>query len=44
MHGLQCVYLAELSPARIRGRVVGIQQWAIEWVRKLKNIMSFDDH
>ncbi|KAF2725138.1 sugar transporter, partial [Polychaeton citri CBS 116435] len=26
-----CVYLAELSPSRIRGRVVGIQQWAIEW-------------
>lgn len=26
-----CVYLAELAPARIRGRVVGIQQWAIEW-------------
>lgn len=26
-----CVYLAELSPAKIRGRVVGIQQWAIEW-------------
>ncbi|OKL62525.1 hypothetical protein UA08_02415 [Talaromyces atroroseus] len=25
------VYLAELSPARIRGRIVGIQQWAIEW-------------
>lgn len=26
-----CVYLAELAPAKIRGRVVGIQQWAIEW-------------
>lgn len=26
-----CVYLAELAPARIRGRVVGIQQWSIEW-------------
>lgn len=26
-----CVYLAELAPGRIRGRVVGIQQWAIEW-------------
>ncbi|KAJ5081281.1 Major facilitator superfamily domain general substrate transporter [Penicillium alfredii] len=26
-----CVYLSELAPARIRGRVVGIQQWAIEW-------------
>ncbi|KAL2836801.1 general substrate transporter [Aspergillus pseudodeflectus] len=26
-----CVYLAELAPAKIRGRIVGIQQWAIEW-------------
>ena len=26
-----CVYLAELAPSRIRGRIVGIQQWAIEW-------------
>jgi len=26
-----CVYLAELAPSHIRGRVVGIQQWAIEW-------------
>ncbi|OQE36321.1 hypothetical protein PENCOP_c012G03193 [Penicillium coprophilum] len=26
-----CVYLSELAPAHIRGRVVGIQQWAIEW-------------
>ncbi|KAF2207095.1 hypothetical protein CERZMDRAFT_51861 [Cercospora zeae-maydis SCOH1-5] len=26
-----CVYLAELSPSAIRGRIVGIQQWAIEW-------------
>ncbi|KAF8251608.1 putative xylose permease [Wilcoxina mikolae CBS 423.85] len=25
------VYLAELAPKNIRGRVVGIQQWAIEW-------------
>jgi len=25
------VYLAELSPKNIRGRIVGIQQWAIEW-------------
>lgn len=28
----QClVYLAELAPSNIRGRVVGIQQWSIEW-------------
>lgn len=26
-----CVYLAELAPGRIRGRIVGCQQWAIEW-------------
>ena len=26
-----CVYLAELAPSKIRGRIVGIQQWAIEW-------------
>ena len=25
------VYLAELAPSQIRGRIVGIQQWAIEW-------------
>ena len=25
-----CVFLAELAPARIRGRIVGIQQWSIE--------------
>ncbi len=25
------VYLSELSPARIRGRLVGCQQWAITW-------------
>lgn len=26
-----CVYLAELAPSAIRGRIVGIQQWSIEW-------------
>lgn len=26
-----CVYLAELAPSKIRGRIVGIQQWSIEW-------------
>lgn len=25
------VYLSELSPSRIRGRLVGCQQWAITW-------------
>ncbi|KAF5585527.1 monosaccharide transporter [Fusarium pseudoanthophilum] len=25
------VYLAELAPSDIRGRIVGIQQWSIEW-------------
>lgn len=26
-----CVYLAELAPSSIRGRIVGIQQWSIDW-------------
>ncbi|KAL1605266.1 hypothetical protein SLS60_004812 [Paraconiothyrium brasiliense] len=26
-----CVYLAELAPSKIRGRIVGIQQWSIEF-------------
>ncbi|KAJ6096927.1 Major facilitator superfamily domain general substrate transporter [Penicillium sp. IBT 16267x] len=25
------VYMSELAPARIRGRIVGVQQWSIEW-------------
>lgn len=25
------VYLAELAPSDIRGRIVGIQQWSIDW-------------
>lgn len=25
------VYLAELAPSKTRGRIVGIQQWSIEW-------------
>ena len=25
------VYLAELAPSHSRGRIVGIQQWSIEW-------------
>lgn len=35
------VYLAELSPARIRGRVVGIQQWAIEWGILIMYLVSY---
>ncbi|KAI9757170.1 MAG: DNA-directed RNA polymerase [Chaenotheca gracillima] len=35
------VYLAELSPARIRGRVVGIQQWAIEWGILIMYMISY---
>lgn len=28
----QCiVYLSELAPSRTRGRIVGIQQWSIDW-------------
>ena len=38
----QCiVYLAELSPAKIRGRVVGIQQWAIEWGILIMYLISY---
>lgn len=36
-----CVYLAELSPARIRGRIVGIQQWAIEWGILIMYLISY---
>ncbi|KAK0659860.1 High-affinity glucose transporter [Lasiodiplodia hormozganensis] len=35
------VYLAELSPGRIRGRVVGIQQWAIEWGILIMYLISY---
>jgi MFS family permease len=35
------VYLAELSPARIRGRIVGIQQWAIEWGILIMYLISY---
>jgi MFS family permease len=31
------VYLAELAPSDIRGRVVGIQQWSIEWGKSSKS-------
>ncbi|GJN71354.1 sugar transporter [Purpureocillium lilacinum] len=35
------VYLAELAPSRIRGRVVGIQQWAIEWGILIMYLISY---
>lgn len=31
------VYLAELAPAATRGRIVGIQQWSIEWGEQFRN-------
>lgn len=33
--------MAELSPARIRGRIVGIQQWAIEWGILIMYLISY---
>ncbi|KAI0016382.1 putative MFS glucose transporter [Xylariomycetidae sp. FL0641] len=36
-----CVYLAELAPGRIRGRIVGIQQWAIEWGILIMYLVSY---
>lgn len=36
-----CVYLSELAPARIRGRVVGIQQWAIEWGMLIMYLIAY---
>lgn len=36
-----CVYLAELAPARIRGRIVGVQQWAIEWGILIMYLISY---
>ncbi|KAK7511504.1 glucose transporter [Phyllosticta citriasiana] len=35
------VYLAELAPGRIRGQVVGIQQWAIEWGILIMYLVSY---
>ncbi|KAL1870004.1 hypothetical protein VTK73DRAFT_2847 [Phialemonium thermophilum] len=35
------VYLAELSPSRIRGRIVGIQQWSIEWGILIMYLISY---
>jgi MFS family permease len=34
------VYLAELAPSAIRGRIVGIQQWSIEWGMQHLNQVS----
>lgn len=36
-----CVYLAELAPADIRGRIVGIQQWAIDWGILIMYLISY---
>ncbi|RSL97329.1 hypothetical protein CDV31_013094 [Fusarium ambrosium] len=35
------VYLAELAPSDIRGRVVGIQQWSIEWGILIMYLISY---
>ncbi|KAF5023403.1 hypothetical protein F66182_4560 [Fusarium sp. NRRL 66182] len=35
------VYLAELAPSNIRGRVVGIQQWSIEWGILIMYLISY---
>lgn len=36
-----CVFLAELAPSRIRGGIVGIQQWAIEWGIFIMYLISY---
>ncbi|RKL33036.1 High-affinity glucose transporter [Fusarium oxysporum] len=35
------VYLAELAPSDIRGRIVGIQQWSIEWGILIMYLISY---
>ncbi|PSR81545.1 general substrate transporter [Coniella lustricola] len=35
------VYLAELAPASTRGRIVGIQQWAIDWGILIMYLISY---
>ena len=35
------VYLAELAPAATRGRIVGIQQWSIEWGILIMYLISY---
>ncbi|KAL6903909.1 general substrate transporter [Trichoderma evansii] len=38
----QCiVYLSELAPSRIRGRVVGFQQWSIDWGILIMYLISY---
>ncbi|KAL7932840.1 general substrate transporter [Trichoderma chlorosporum] len=38
----QCiVYLSELAPSRIRGRIVGIQQWSIDWGILIMYLISY---
>ncbi|KUI69649.1 High-affinity glucose transporter [Cytospora mali] len=36
-----CVFLAELAPANIRGRIVGMQQWAVDWGILLMYLISY---
>lgn len=36
-----CVFLAELAPAKTRGRIVGIQQWSIEWGILIMYLISY---
>ncbi|KAF7561160.1 hypothetical protein G7046_g2968 [Stylonectria norvegica] len=35
------VYLAELAPSETRGRIVGIQQWSIEWGILIMYLISY---
>ncbi|KOS16821.1 High-affinity glucose transporter [Escovopsis weberi] len=38
----QCiVYLSELAPSRTRGRIVGIQQWSIDWGILIMYLISY---
>lgn len=35
------VYLAELAPSALRGRIVGIQQWSIDWGILIMYLISY---
>ncbi|KAJ5736440.1 High-affinity glucose transporter [Penicillium malachiteum] len=35
------VYMSELAPARIRGRIVGVQQWSIEWGMLIMYLIAY---